>query len=75
MELESSRECSTDSQEAAAPNQHSQSTSSALLQQDVATFLQEFNLFAEDLQDRAGDFKAHASKRCTAIALQSLQTS
>lgn len=54
MELESSRECSTDSQEATPPTQHSQSTNSALLQQDVATFLQEFNLFAEELQYRAG---------------------
>ena len=60
MELESSRECSTDSQEATPPTQHSQSTNSALLQQDVATFLQEFNLFAEELQYRAGETRALA---------------
>lgn len=34
--------------------QHEQGAASALLQQDVATFLQEFNMFAEELQDRVG---------------------
>lgn len=56
MELESSRECSMDAQEAAEshPQQQGQGAASALLQQDVATFLQEFNLFAEELQERIG---------------------